>query len=226
MALKYAPIPVVVAPAGRTLGGGCEIVLHGAKARAHAELYCGLVEVGAGLVPAGGGCKELLLRYGAAKAKAGPFPAARSTFEVIALAKVSTSAEDARDLRFLRKDDPVTLNRSHLLADAKADAIALAEGGYTPPSPATLLLPGEGGQLVLEQQIEGYRLAGTISEHDALVAGKLARVLCGGDASPIAPVTEQHILDLEREAFLALCGMPKTQARMDALLKTGKPLRN
>jgi 3-hydroxyacyl-CoA dehydrogenase len=226
MALKYAPIPVVVAAAGRTLGGGCEIMLHGAKVRAHAELYCGQVEAGAGLVPAGGGCKELLLRYGAEKAKSGPFPAVRGAFEVIALAKVSTSAEEARELRFLRKDDPVTLDRSRLIADARADAIALAEGGYTPPSPAMLRLPGEGGQFVLEQQIEGFRLAGTISEHDAVVAGKLARVLCGADASPLVPVTEQHVLDLEREAFLALCGMPKTQARMEALLKTGKPLRN
>jgi 3-hydroxyacyl-CoA dehydrogenase len=184
------------------------------------------VEVGAGLVPAGGGCKELLLRYGAEKARSGPFPPARSAFELIALARVSTSAEEARELRFLRRDDPITLDRSRLLAGARADAIALAEGGYTPPSPAMLRLPGEGGQLVLEQQIEGFRLAGTISEHDAIVAGKLARVLCGGDASPLQPVDEQHVLDLEREAFLALCGMPKTQARMEALLKTGKPLRN
>jgi 3-hydroxyacyl-CoA dehydrogenase len=226
MTLKYAPIPVVVAAAGRTLGGGCEILMHGALARAHAELYCGLVEVGAGLVPAGGGCKELLLRYGAGKAKGGPFPAVRSAFELIGLARVSTSAEEARELRFLRREDPVTLDRERLLADAKADAMALAEGGYTPPEPALLRLPGEGGRLALEQQIEGLRLAGTISDHDAVVAGKLAYVLSGGDATPVDPVSEQHVLDLEREGFLSLCGMPKTQARMEALLKTGKPLRN
>jgi 3-hydroxyacyl-CoA dehydrogenase len=280
MQLKYSPIPVVVAPAGRTLGGGAEIVLHGARVRAHAELYCGLVEVGAGLVPAGGGCKELLLRHGvgvptptraavasrqrsraASSAGApaqedlrqptavgavpairphsearsqpeappegrGPFPPVRAAFETIALATVSTSAEEARRLRFLRPDDPVTLDRERLLADARADAVALAESGYVPPEPPLLLLPGEGGRLALEQQIAGYRRLGTISEHDAVVAGKLAYVLTGGDASPITPVTEQHVLDLEREAFLSLCGMPKTQARMQALLQTGKPLRN
>jgi 3-hydroxyacyl-CoA dehydrogenase len=239
MALKYSPIPVVVAPAGRTLGGGAEIVLHGARVRAHAELYCGQVEVGAGLVPAGGGCKELLLRNGAAMAAGtaasrssmgfppgGTFPPVRDAFETIALAKVSTSAEEARALHFLRPDDPVTLDRERLLADAKADAIALAEAGYTPPAAPMLLLPGEGGRLVLDDQIAGFRRLGTISEHDAVVAGKLAYVLTGGDASPIVPVTEQHVLDLEREAFLSLSGMPKTQARMAALLQTGKPLRN
>jgi 3-hydroxyacyl-CoA dehydrogenase len=224
--LKYSPVPVVVAPSGRTLGGGCEIMLHAARVRAHAELYCGLVEVGAGLIPAGGGCKEMLLRHGAALAKTGPFGAARAAFEIIALAKVSTSAEEARELRFLRKNDPVTLDRDRLIADAKSDAISLAESGYTPPEPPTLLLPGDGGRLVLQQQIDGFLIAGTISEHDAIVAGKLAYVLTGGPASPIGPVTETEILDLEREAFLSLCGVAKSQARMNALLQTGKPLRN
>jgi 3-hydroxyacyl-CoA dehydrogenase len=226
MALKYSPIPVVVAAAGRTLAGGCETMLHATRVRAHAELYCGLVEAGAGLVPAGGGCKELLLRHGAASGKGGPFPAVRAAFETIALAKVSTSAEEARDLRFLRRDDPVSLDRERLLADAKADAIALAESGYTPPAPSELLLPGEGGRLVLEQQIDGFRQTGSISDHDVVVATKLAYVLTGGSASPVQRVPEQHVLDLEREVFLSLCGMARTQERMAALLQTGKPLRN
>jgi 3-hydroxyacyl-CoA dehydrogenase len=224
--LKYSPIPVVMAASGRTLGGGCEIMLHGSRVRAHAELYCGLVEVGLGLIPAGGGCKEMLLRHGAATAKTGPFAAARAAFEIIAVAKVSTSAEEAREMRFLRRDDPVTLDRDRLLADAKSDALLLAEAGYAAPERPMLRLPGEGGRLVLEQQVEGFLSAGAISDHDAMVAGKLAYVLTGGPASPIVPVSEQDVLDLEREAFLSLCGMPKTQARMSALLQTGKPLRN
>ncbi|MDB5059952.1 MAG: 3-hydroxyacyl-CoA dehydrogenase/enoyl-CoA hydratase family protein, partial [Chloroflexi bacterium] len=202
------------------------IMLHGSRVRAHAELYCGLVEVGLGLIPAGGGCKEMLLRHGAAAAMTGPFAAARAAFEIIAVAKVSTSAEEARDMRFLRSDDPVSLDRERLLGDARADALALAEAGYIPPERPTLRLPGEGGRLVLEQQVDGFLATGAISDHDAIVAGKLAYVLTGGPASPIVPVSEQDVLDLEREAFLSLCGMPKTQARMSALLQTGKPLRN
>jgi 3-hydroxyacyl-CoA dehydrogenase len=224
--LKYSTIPVVAAAAGRALGGGCEIMMHATRVRAHAELYCGLVEVGAGLIPAGGGCKELLLRHGAATAKSGPFAAVRSAFEIIAVAKVSTSAEEARDLRFLRVADPVTFDRDRLLTDAKHDVFDLLDAGYTPPVPSVLRLPGEGARLVLEQQVAGFQAIGSISEHDALVAGKLALVLSGGNASPISPVSEQDVLDLEREAFLSLCGMAKTQARMSALLQTGKPLRN
>jgi 3-hydroxyacyl-CoA dehydrogenase len=225
-AMKYSAIPVVVAAAGRTLGGGCETMLHATRVRAHAELYCGLVEVGAGVVPAGGGCKEMLLRYGAASGKGGPFPAVRAAFETIALARVSTSAEEARDLRFLRRDDPVTLDRERLLADARADALALAASGYAPPAPPELQLPGEGGRLVLEQQIDGFRQTGSISDHDVVVATRLAYVLTGGPVSPMERVSEQQVLDLEREAFLSLCGMAKTQDRMAALLQTGKPLRN
>jgi 3-hydroxyacyl-CoA dehydrogenase len=234
--LKYSPLPIVAAPAGRALGGGCEIIMHCSHARALAESYIGLVEVGVGLVPAGGGCKELLLRLGAdvesqqAKKTAGPFTPVRKAFETIAFATVSTSAVEAQELRFLRKMDTITVNRDLLLRDAKADAIKLAEareaGEWQPAQPQMLVLPGVGARLALEQQIEGFALTGKISEHDALVARHLARVLTGGDCSPVTPLTEQQVLDLEREAFLSLCGTEKTQERMQAVLMTGKTLRN
>jgi 3-hydroxyacyl-CoA dehydrogenase len=236
MLLKYSPVPVVVAPSGRTLGGGCEIVMHSSHVRAHAETYIGLVEVGAGLVPGGGGVKELLLRHGAsledqlARKAGGPFAAPRRVFEIVAMATVATSAEEARDLGFLRKSDRTTINRDLLLRDARADALHLAEereaGRWQPPKPAMLLLPGPGGRLVLEQQIENMRLTGTISEHDAVIGRHLARIVTGGETSPLTPLSEQQVLDLEREAFLSLCGMEKTQERMQAILMTGKPLRN
>lgn len=226
MALKFSPVPVVTAPAGRTLGGGAEIVWHGAQVRAAAELYLGLVETGVGLVPAGGGCKELLLRLRRVGKAGGPFPPTRQAFETIAYATVSTSAAEARKLGFLQRADQISLDRERLLYDARADALSLAEGTYTPPQPETLTLPGPGGRLVLEQQIDGLRRAGTISDHDALVAGKLAYVLTGGECSPLDQVTEQQILDLEREAFLSLAGMVKTQERIKYTLATGKPLRN
>ncbi|HEU5349778.1 MAG TPA: 3-hydroxyacyl-CoA dehydrogenase/enoyl-CoA hydratase family protein, partial [Ktedonobacterales bacterium] len=230
LALKYSPVPVVVAPAGRVLGGGCEIVMHGQKVRAAVETYLGLVEVGAGLIPAGGGCKELLARWQTMTPEQGPFPAPRHVFEIVAVATVSTSAPEAMSYGFLRKSDAITLDRERLLADAKADAIALADakarGEWWPPTPPTFRLPGAGGRLVLEQQVENLLLQGKASEHDAVVSGKLAFVLTGGNASPMDTLTEQDILDLEREAFVSLAGMPKTQDRMDALLRTGKPLRN
>jgi 3-hydroxyacyl-CoA dehydrogenase len=234
--LKYSPIPIVAAPAGRALGGGCEIVMHTSHARAHAELYIGLVEVGVGLVPAGGGCKELLVRLGAtvemqlAKRTGGPFTPSRRAFETIAFATTSTSAAEAQDLRFLRKSDTITTNRDLLLRDAKADALRLAEakeaGRWQSPQPPLLLLPGAGARMVLEQQIDNLLQVGKISEHDAVIGRHLAKVLTGGNTSPIIPVTEQHVLDLEREAFLSLAGTPKSQDRMQSLLMTGKLLRN
>jgi 3-hydroxyacyl-CoA dehydrogenase len=234
--LKYSPIPVVAAPAGRALGGGCEIIMHCTHARPYAESYIGLVEAGVGLVPAGGGCKELLLRYGAslesqlAKKTGGPFTPSRRAFEIIATATVSTSAVEAQELRFLRKSDTITTNRELLLRDARADAIRLAEareaGKWQAAQPTMMILPGPGARLVLEQQIEGLLFTGKVSEHDAVVGRHLARVLTGGDCSPVTPITEQQVLDLEREAFLSLCGMEKTQERMQAILMTGKPLRN
>ncbi|MGH2479866.1 MAG: enoyl-CoA hydratase/isomerase family protein, partial [Ktedonobacteraceae bacterium] len=234
--LKYSPIPVVVAPSGMALGGGCEIVMHGQHVRAHAESYIGLVEVGVGLIPAGGGCKELLLRHGAsldeqlARKTGGSFTPSRKAFETIAFATVSTSAAEAQSLRFLRKSDAVTVNRNLLLRDAKADALRLAEareaGTWQPPKPPLMLLPGPGARLVLEQQIDNLLLVGKASEHDAVIGRELARVLTGGECSPISPLTEQQVLDLERESFLKLSGMEKTQERMQSILVSGKSLRN
>ncbi len=234
--LKYSPIPIVAAPAGRALGGGCEIVMHASHTRAYAETYMGLVEVGVGLIPAGGGCKEMLIRHGAtvemqkAGKTGGPFTPVRRAFEIISFATVSTSAAEAQDLRFLRKSDAITLNRDLLLRDAKADALRLADakdaGKWQPPAAPLLLLPGTGARMVLEQQIEGLLLTRKISEHDAVIGQHLAKVLTGGDCSPVTPVTEQHVLDLEREAFLSLCGTEKTQDRIQSLLMTGKILRN
>src|SRR6266571_1080838 len=234
--LKYSPIPIVAAPSGQALGGGCEVVMHSSHARAHAESYIGLVEVGAGLVPAGGGCKELLLRHGAsledqqARKTGGPFTPSRRAFEIIAFATISTSAAEAQELRFLRKSDAITINRDLLLRDAKADAIRLAEeheaGQWQPAQAQLLLLPGPGARLVLEQQIENLLLTGKVSEHDAIIGRHLAHILTGGECSPVTPITEQQVLDLEREAFLSLCGMEKSQDRMQAILMTGKPLRN
>jgi 3-hydroxyacyl-CoA dehydrogenase len=234
--LKYSPIPVIAAPSGRALGGGCEIIMHANHVRAHAESYLGLVEVGVGLIPAGGGCKELLVRLGAtvddqkARKTGGPFTPSRRAFETIAFATVSTSAAEAQELRFLRKSDAITVNRDLLLRDAKADALRLADaresGEWRPAQPPMLLLPGPGARLVLEQQIENLLLTGKVSEHDAVIGRYLARVVTGGECSPVIPVTEQHVLDLEREAFLALAGMEKSQDRMQAILMSGKPLRN
>ncbi|HEY7850977.1 MAG TPA: enoyl-CoA hydratase/isomerase family protein, partial [Ktedonobacterales bacterium] len=234
MALKYSPVPVVVAPAGRVLGGGCEIVLHGQHVRAAAETYLGLVEVGVGVIPAGGGCKELLARWQTLAQKVmhegGPFAPARRVFEMVAVATVATSAEDARQYGFLKKTDAVTLDRERLLADAKADAIGLAEaqarGEWKIPEAPMFRPAGSGGRLVLEQVVDNLRLQGKATAHDVVVASKLAWVLTGGDHSSLETLTEQDMLDLEREAFLSLCGTTATQARMDHMLKTGKPLRN
>ena len=234
--LKYSPIPIVAAPSGRALGGGCEIIMHANHVRAHAESYIGLVEVGVGLIPAGGGCKELLVRLGAtledqiARKTGGPFTPSRRAFEAIAFATVSTSAAEAQDLRFLRKSDAITVNRDLLLRDAKGDALRLADareaGRWQPAQPPMLLLPGPGARLVLEQQLENLLLTGKISQHDVAVGSHLARVVTGGECSPVTPVTEQYVLDLEREAFLSLAGTEKSQDRMQAILMTGKPLRN
>ena len=236
LVLKYSPIPVIAAPSGQALGGGCEIIMHTNHVRAHAESYIGLVEVGVGLIPAGGGCKELLVHLGAtvedqkAHKTGGPFTPSRRAFETIAFATVSSSAAEAQELRFLSKSDAITVNRDLLLRDAKADAIRLAEAHeaakWQPPQAPMLLLPGPGARLVLEQQLENLLLTGKISEHDAVIGRHLARVVTGGECSPIAPITEQQMLDLEREAFLALCGTEKSQERMQSFLMTGKPLRN
>jgi len=226
LALKYAPRPVVAAPFGMTLGGGCEIALHCARNQALAELYMGLVETGVGLVPAGGGVKETLLRMlEGLPAEADPLRAVQQAFETIGYARVSTSAEEARRMGWLRPSDPVSMNRERLVGEAKALALDLAPG-YRPPAPTQVRVSGQAGLATLKMGIQLARRGGYITEHDAVVAGKLAHVLCGGPLTGQPTLSEQYLLDLEREAFLSLCGQPKTQQRMQHMLQTGKPLRN
>ena len=216
MALKYAPIPVVAAPFARSLGGGCEIPLHCARVQASAETYMGLVEVGVGLIPGGGGCKEMLLRLGDA----------RRAFELIGMAKVSSSGEEARALGFLNGTDHISMNSDRLIGDAKHLALALARD-YAPGNPRTdIKVGGEGTFAMLKLGAWTMRQGGYISDYDVVVAEKLANILSGGRLTGEQTVSEQYLLDLEREAFLSLCGNPKTQERMQFMLKTGKPLRN
>ena len=227
--LLHARVPVVVAPAGLTLGGGCEIALHADSVQAAAETYMGQVEVGVGLIPAGGGTKELLARSMAqlAAVSSDPMPLVRDAFELIALAKVSTSAEDAKRLGLLREIDSVTMNRERLLSDAKASALELAKKGYQPPRPRhDIAVGGAGVRAALELGVHLARRAEQISDHDALIGCTLARILSGGDLPHQTEVSEQYLLDLECEAFLSLCGEEKTQQRMAYTLKTGKTLRN
>jgi 3-hydroxyacyl-CoA dehydrogenase len=242
-AIKFCPRPVVVAPFGMTFGGGAEICLHGARRQAHAETYIGLVEAGVGLIPAGGGTKEMLLRaVDQAAALAPPDPrdppsrfaqsaematALRRVFETIALAKVSTSAAEARPLGLLRAADRITMNRERLLLDAKTQAAALAEAGYTAPQPRMQIpAPGTAALAALETGAFLMGEAGYASEHDQKVARWAAYILAGGRVTAGSPVSEQYLLDLEREAFLSLAGERKTQERIAFTLKTGKPLRN
>lgn len=226
-ALKYAPFPVVAAPSGMALGGGCEIVLHADAVQAHAETYIGLVETGVGLIPGWGGCKEMLARWQAnPKAPKGPMPAVTKAFETISVATVAKSAAEAMDHGFLRPTDGVTMNRYRLLADAKERALVLADG-YQPPEPTVFRLPGETGQVALEMAVQGFRKLGKATPHDEVVAGKLAWVLSGGpDADITVELTEGDVLALEREAFNALVRHPDTLARVEHMLETGKPLRN
>jgi len=216
MAIKHAAKPVVAAPFGMTLGGGCEIAMHAARAQASAECYMGLVEVGVGLIPAGGGCKELLLRTGDPK----------RAFELIGFAKVSTSAADAASMGLLRPVDDVSMNAERLIADAKALALQLAPHYVAPTPRSDIPVAGEAGLALLKLGIYMARQGGFISEYDAVVGEKLANILSGGRLTGEQKVSEQYLLDLEREAFLSLCGQPKTQERMQHMLKTGKPLRN
>jgi 3-hydroxyacyl-CoA dehydrogenase len=216
MALKHAPKPVVAAPFGQTLGGGCEIVLHAARVQASAELYMGLVEAGVGLIPAGGGCKELLARL----------KDPRRVFELIGYAKVSTSAEEARALGLLDEADAVSMNPERLIGDAKSLALSLVNG-YVPAAPRTdIRVGGEATYALLKVGVWSALQGHYISEYDALIGEKLAHVISGGRLTGEQTVSEQYLLDLEREAFLSLCGNAKTQERMAHTLKTGKPLRN
>jgi len=229
MGMKHCLGPVVVAPRGMALGGGCECVMHGASVRASAETYLGLVEVGVGLIPGAGGLKEMAFRfYGSVPAgvEADLQPLARRLFRIIGTATVGTSAEEARDLGFLRRTDRVTLNPDAVLADAKDDVLGLLQMGYAPPRPTRVPVPGSGGIAALKIGAHGMRQGGYISEYDEHIAGKLAHVLCGGDVPEGTLRSEQDLLDLEREAFLSLCGEEKTIARIMHMLQTGKPLRN
>ena len=227
--LRYADIPVVVAPAGVALGGGCEIILHGDRVQAAAETYMGQVEVGVGLIPAGGGTKELLVRAIDHKPDGveDSLPFVRQAFELIGYGTVSSSAADAQQLGLLRDIDRVTMNRERVMSDAKSRALELARSGYQPPRRRQAIPVG--GDSVRAGVELGVHLAwrgGYISDHDALIGRKLANVLSGGALPHATTVSEQHLLDLEREAFLALCGETKTLERMSHTLKTGKTLRN
>ena len=228
MNLRYSSKPVVVAPAGMALGGGCEITMHGDKVRACSESYIGLVEVGVGLIPGGGGVKELVLRATeGTTAEEDLFPRIRKVSETIALAKVSTSAIEARELGFLRNGDQITMNRDRLIEDAKQTALAMVKEGYTAPRPRTdIPVMGEPALATIKLAIHMMVRGGFISEYDAHVARKLAHIITGGDLSRKTLVSEQYLLDLEREAFVSLCGERKTQERILFMLKTGKPLRN
>ena len=228
MMVRRAPFPVVAAPFGLTLGGGCEYALHADRIQAHAELYMGLVEAGVGLIPAGGGTKELLFRFTGALEpydEADPFEAVKRAFKLIAMATTSTSALEARNLGFLRPvADRITMNRDRLIADAKMRVLDLAPD-YVPPIPRTITALGKEAMGNLLYAGWAMREGGAITDHEVRIARELAYVLCGGDGPPRV-VTEQDVLDLEREAFLKLLGTKETQERIVHTLKTGKPLRN
>jgi 3-hydroxyacyl-CoA dehydrogenase len=229
MEVKYSPRPVVAAPQGMALGGGCEISLHAARIHAAAEAYIGLVETGVGLIPGGGGTKEMLIRA-SDRAAGGEdldlFHALKPVFENIAMAKVSTSGEEARTLGYLRRSDLIAMNRDRLVADAKETALAMVRAGYHPPAPAQIQVLGEeflaAAKLAIHMMLRGEY----ITEYDAVVGRRLANILAGGPLSAPQTVSEQYVLDLEREAFVSLCGERKTQERVAHTLKTGKPLRN
>jgi len=239
-AIKFSPKPVVSAPFGLCLGGGTEISLHAAARQPHAELYTGLVEVGVGLLPGGGGCKEMLLRAvdtavasrgkASGEALAGSvemLEAMKKAFETIATAKVATSAHEAQALGFLSNSDRITMNRERVLSDAKARALELARAGYEPPLPRTdIPAPGENLLAALKMGVYMMRQGDFVTDYEVKLGGKIAEVLCGGNVTPGTPVSEQYILDLEREGFKSLCGEKKTQERIQYTLKTGKTLRN
>jgi 3-hydroxyacyl-CoA dehydrogenase len=227
MALKYARVPVVAAPFQLTLGGGCEYVLHAAAVTAHAETYMGLVEVGVGLLPAGGGTKEMALRALALAAsyQTDPAPFLFKAFENIGMATVSKSAEDLFALGYLRHGDMVSMNRSCQLGDAKRQALALA-ATFRPQIPGEWPAPGRSVAATMKSRLWNLRMGGFISEYDGVIGGLIADVLCGGEVTAGTPLTENYLLELERENFLRLCGEARTRQRIEHMLATGKPLRN
>ncbi|MFO0388637.1 MAG: 3-hydroxyacyl-CoA dehydrogenase NAD-binding domain-containing protein [Alphaproteobacteria bacterium] len=237
MALKYAPFPVVASLTGRALGGGCEIVLHSNAVQAHIESYAGLVEVGVGLIPAWGGCKEMLIRQlgenkgssggmiGNLMATGGAMPAITKVFEAIATAKVCMSAEEARDMKIIRETDGITMNRVRVLADAKARCLEMAKD-YKTPEQSVLHLPGKSAKVAMNMAVDGFKAAGKATPHDVVVCKHLAVVLSGGDTDMSEPLTEQQLLDLEFESFMELVKHKDSLARIEHILTTGKPLRN
>ncbi len=229
MKMKYASIPVVTAPHQMTLGGGLEVALHGDRMHAAAETYMGLVEVGMGLLPGGGGNKEYLIRFTEGLkegVKVDRLPFVQKAFEAIAMATVATSAAHARELGFMRPTDKITVNQDHLLYDAKNTALALHMEGYSPPEPGPIRVLGEYGITTFKVGVQNMLWGGYITEHEQKIANEIAFVLCGGNIKPDSLVSEQYLLDLEREAFLRLLGEEKTQERINHFLSTGKPLRN
>jgi 3-hydroxyacyl-CoA dehydrogenase len=228
LALRYAKVPVVAAPHGLALGGGCELCLHSAAMVALAETGMGLVEVGVGLIPAGGGTKELAVRaiQAAGEIGADVSPFVGKAFDLIANARRGNSADELRELGFLRRGDEIIIDPDARIHAAKLKALSLASC-YRPPLPSgDLKAPGRGVAAALETNLYNLRLGGFISDHDARVGAAVARVLTGGEVPGGTPVSESHLLGLEREAFLSLCGEERTQARIRHMLESGKPLRN
>lgn len=228
MRLRYSSVPVVVAPQGRTLGGGCEMTMHADIAQAAAETYIGLVEVGVGLIPGGGGTKEFTKRVSDRMQEGDvELNALQNAFMNIATAKVALSAEEARDMGILRPQDRITINKDRQLLDAKASVIELADAGYTMPVQANnIKVQGRSGLALFAAGVNGMKMGKYISEHDMKIAMKIANVMCGGDLTSPQEVSEQYLLDLEREAFVSLCGEKKTLERIQSILTGGKPLRN
>ncbi len=226
---RYSKRPIVTAPWGLTLGGGVEVTMHSAATVACGEMYSGLVEVGVGLLPAGGGCKELTMRF-LGEQPAGiaidPNPFTQKAFEYIATAKIFMSAEEARDARILRLSDRVEMDPDAVIGTAKQVALGLVAGGYQPPKPRTAKVAGTQGKGTLDLGLYQFNMSGMATDYDVVVGKKVAHVLCGGDVPYGTVRTEQDLLDLEREAFLSLCGNPQTQARIQHMLEKGKPLRN
>jgi 3-hydroxyacyl-CoA dehydrogenase len=230
MRIRFCSKPVVSAPFSRVLGGGVEIVMSSARAVAASESYVGLVEVGGGLIPGACGCKEMVRRIVSSGMKrtpnADPLQYVQNVMQTVGAAKVSTSAEEARSFGFLSEGDRVVMNRDHLLYEAKQEVIAMAEAGYTSPAKGdTCYASGRDVRAAVKAAIHVLKQGAFMSEYDAFVSGKLAHILCGAVTAPTW-VSEQHILDLEREAFVELCSQPKTQERIKYMLETGKPLRN
>jgi 3-hydroxyacyl-CoA dehydrogenase len=233
MALKYAPFPVVGALGGMALGGGCEFILHCDAVQANIESYPGLVEVGVGVIPGWGGCKEMLLRHAGGEKKSGlmgmitggSMPALTKVFELIGTAKVAGSADDARENKVLNDASRISMNRMRLLPDAKALCLELANG-YRAPEPATISLPGGTAKVAMLMAVKGMKLAGKITPHDEVVAKALSNVLSGGDTDSSEQLTEQQLLDLEHSTFMELVTTKGTLDRIEYMLENGKPLRN